>query len=258
MTIIPRDSGGKRLAASPEKTRPSFLWPLSALANALTFPMFRLYFRGGEHLPRTGPFVLVANHYSEIDPIVVALGVWKLGRAPRFLAKASLFKNPVLRFILKNSGQIPVERNVGRGNDSLAQAKGLVEKGQGVVVYPEGTLTRDPDLWPMRGKSGAVRLALAGDIPVIPMAQWGTQKVMARYSKKISFFPPKRIDLLLGEPIDLSAYAGKEQSAAALNEATDLVMARIAELLGELRGETPPAERWDPSKHHQSETGKFE
>ncbi len=108
--------------------------------------------------------MLAPNHYSEFDPLIVAGAVWRLGRAPRFMAKESLFRVPVLGWALRGTGMIPVARasSAAAAKQTLAQSKELVEHGRGVIVYPEGTLTRDPDLWPMRGKSGAVRLALAG------------------------------------------------------------------------------------------------
>ena len=87
-----------------------------------------------------------------------------------------------------------------------------------VVVYPEGSLTREPDLWPMRGKTGAVRIALERDIPIIPAAHWGTQALLARYGKKLSLFPRKTIDVAIGEPLDLSAYRGKPLDQATLLE----------------------------------------
>ena len=134
-----------------------------------------------------------------------------------------------------------------------------MEHGRGVIVYPEGTLTRDPDLWPMRGKSGAVRLALAGEIPLIPMAHWGTQKIMARYQKGLSLWPPRKtVDVLIGDPVDLSDLYGRSGERAALVEANDRLMAAITALLEELRGEKAPAERWNPADHGQKETGRLD
>jgi 1-acyl-sn-glycerol-3-phosphate acyltransferase len=127
-----------------------------------------------------------------------------------------------------------------------------------VVIYPEGTLTRDPDLWPMRGKTGAVRSALQAGIPIIPAAHWGTQHVMPRYAKKISLFPRKTIYITFGDPVDLSAFAGRGLDSKTLAEATDVVMQAITALVEELRGEKAPASRWDPAKNNQTETGRFE
>ena len=214
-------------------------------------------FHHGERMPQTGAFVLAPNHYSEIDPVVIGAASWKLGRAPRFLAKASLFKNPVLGWLLRTSGQIPVERAGSKSHAALRAAEELVEKGRMVVVYPEGSLTRDPDLWPMRGKTGAVRLALAGGIPVIPMAQWGSQQVLPRYGKLKLWPLRRRVRVIFGDPVDLSA-AQQPGQAANLGAATDLVMADIAGLLSQLRGEPAPAARWNPADHGQKETGRLE
>jgi len=212
-----------------------------------------------EKVPMTGAFVLAPNHYSEIDPVVVAYALWRLGRAPRFLAKASLFKIPVVGAALRASGQIPVERGGStRGRATLTAAQKLVDEGHSVIVYPEGSLTRDPDLWPMRGKSGAVRLALEHGIPVIPAAHWGTQHLMPRYGKKISLFPPARITVKFGDEVDLSRFRGVPLDSATLTAATDVVMAAVTRLLEDLRGESAPAERWDPKKQGQTETGRFD
>lgn len=243
-------------AFAPDKVRPSIFW----LLGALVLPMWALsvnYRYRGHALPQTGAFVLSPNHYSEIDPIVTGVAAWKLGRAPRFMAKASLFKVPVLKWLLNASGQIPVERAGSKSHTAFRAAQQLVDKGRMVIVYPEGSLTRDPELWPMRGKTGAIRLALEHNIPVIPVAHWGTQQLMPRYGKKVHLFQRKRIDINVGVPLDLSEFAGKTD-AASLNAATDRLMAEIARLLGELRGESAPTERWDPSKHQQTETGRFE
>jgi 1-acyl-sn-glycerol-3-phosphate acyltransferase len=218
----------------------------------------RFRFHHPERMPQSGAFVLAPNHYSEIDPVVMGMVSWKLGRAPRFLAKASLFKVPVAGWLLRKSGQIPVDRAGSKSHAALRAAEELVEKGRMVVVYPEGSLTRDPGLWPMRGKTGAVRIALERDIPIIPAAHWGTQALMPRYGKKLSLFPRKTIDVAIGEPLDLSAYRGKPLDQATLIKATSELMEAIAGLLAELRGEPAPAERWNPSAHSQKETGRFE
>lgn len=209
-------------------------------------------------LPSTGPFILSPNHYSEIDPIAMGVATWRLGRQPRFMAKASLFRIPVFGWLLRASGQIPVERAGSTSAENpMGAASILIEKGRGVIVYPEGSLTRDPDLWPMRGKSGAVRLALESGIPLYPAAHWGTQNLMPRYAKKIHPFPRKTIHVAVGDPLDLSEYKGKAIDQRVVTEATAKLMDAIAALLGELRGEKPPTERWNPSKHEQSETGRF-
>ena len=175
------------------------------------------------------------------------------------MAKESLFRVPVLGAALRATGMVPVARasTAASAKESLAAAEDIAEDGRGVIVYPEGTLTRDPDLWPMRGKSGAVRLALETGIPLIPAAHWGTQKLMPRYGKGIHPIPRKTIEVAVGEPLDLSKFAGRDIDQKTVNEATVMLMTEITRLLADLRGEKPPAELWDPSKHQQSETGRF-
>lgn len=217
----------------------------------------KLNIRGEDNVPAEGAFVLTPNHFSEIDPVVIGVAMWKVGRMPRYLAKASVFRVPVIGWLLRKSGQIPVDR-AGRGADPLLAAKAIAANGRAVVIYPEGTLTREPDLWPMRGKTGAVRMALQEGLPVIPVAHWGTQKLMPRYARSISLFPRKKIDILFGAPVDLTAFAGRPLDAATYAAATEVVMDAITALLEQLRGEQAPAERWDPANHNQKETGRFE
>ncbi|WP_336659630.1 lysophospholipid acyltransferase family protein [Leucobacter sp. USHLN153] len=251
-----------RSRLSAEKRRPSIFWVLASLILPLWSLMVRYRFTPASKLPERGPFILAPNHYSEIDPIAMGAAVWHLGRLPRFMAKASLFKIPVFGWLLRSSGQIPVQRegvarSAGRDGNPMSAAAQLIEREAGVIVYPEGTLTRDPDLWPMRGKSGAVRLALESGMPLIPVAHWGTQELMPRYAKRLHPFPRKTIHVSVGQPIDLSQYAGRPLDQKVINEATRALMDAITALLEELRGEQAPKERWDPSKHDQSETGRF-
>lgn len=236
--------------------------PIFRLLAFLLLPFMTLLARyvlhGTEKVPVTGAFVLAPNHYSEIDPIVIGVAMWKVGRMPRYLAKASLFTVPVLGWLLRKSGQVPVQRaGAVRGSDPLAAANKIVAEGHAVVIYPEGSLTRDPELWPMRGKTGAVRMALEAGIPLIPMAHWGTQLVLPRYGKRISLFPRKTIRAKIGDPVDLSAFAGRKIDTAVLTEATAVLMKAIAALLSELRNEPAPTTLWDPSQHNQSEIGRF-
>lgn len=248
-------------ARSPEKSRPSVFWPLAALVVPAVSLIAKIRVAGADKLPRTGPYVLAPNHYSEFDPLIVAVAVWRMGRAPRFMAKESLFRVPVLGWFLHRTGMVPVARasSASAAKQTMAQSNDLVANGRGVIVYPEGTLTRDPDLWPMRGKSGAVRLALAGDIPLIPMAHWGTQHIMGRYQKGLSLWPLRKpVRVLVGDPVDLSDLRGRANEPAALSEATTRLMDAITALLAELRDEKAPKERWNPSSHGQKETGRLD
>lgn len=236
--------------------------PTFRLLAALVVPFINVAVKyrmhGREKVPASGAFVLAPNHYSEIDPIIVGVAMWKIGRMPRFLAKASLFKIPVLGTLMRSSGQVPVERaGSTRGSDPLGAASRIATAGNAVIIYPEGSLTRDPDLWPMRGKSGAVRMALEAGIPVIPVAHWGTQHLMPRYGRRIHPFPRKTIDMSFGDPVDLDAFRGRPLTQSLLTAATEQVMIAVTGLLEELRGEQAPAERWDPHHNNQTETGRF-
>lgn len=212
---------------------------------------------GRENIPRSGAVIISPNHSSEIDPLVIGAAVWKTGRAPRYLAKASLFDVPVLGWALRKTRQIPVHRSGKRGSDPLAAARQLATEGLAVIIYPEGSLTRDPDLWPMRGKTGAVRMALEADVPLIPAAHWGTHRIMPRYGK-LSLIGRKPVTVRFGEPVDLSEFRGRPIDNALLTKVTDRLMARIAGELSVLRGEPAPGQRWDPSVHGQAETGRIE
>jgi 1-acyl-sn-glycerol-3-phosphate acyltransferase len=222
--------------------------------------MAKIEVEGGEHLPREGAYVVAPTHSTEIDPLIVAVAVWRMGRAPRFMAKESLFRIPVLGWVLRATGMVPVARSssAASAKQTLQTSHTLVEHGRGVIVYPEGTLTRDPDLWPMRGKTGAVRLALAGDIPLIPLVHWGAHEILPRYGK-LSLWPlRRRVRVLFGPPLDLSQYRDDQAQPQSLGAATGVLMNELARLLSVLRGEPAPAERWNPADHGQKETGRLE
>ncbi|MDQ0800810.1 1-acyl-sn-glycerol-3-phosphate acyltransferase [Arthrobacter sp. SLBN-112] len=153
--------------------------------------------------------------------------------------------------------RVPVERSTAGANRSLQVAQEIVAEGGAIIIYPEGTLTRDPALWPMKGHTGAARLALEGGIPVVPIAHWGAHEVFPRYGKRFHVFPRKLSRVVVGDPVDLSAFSGRPLDKATLAEATEVIMAAITSLLAGLRGEQPPAERWDPAKQHQAKQGRF-
>lgn len=229
---------------------------IAAVTRTLLNGMMNRKWEGTEKLP-PGGFIATPNHCTEIDPLVVGHMLYNQKRAPHFLAKGALFKVPVLSWILNATKQIPVERSTAGANRALLLAQEIVEEGGAIIIYPEGTLTRDPGMWPMKGHTGAARLALEAGIPVVPMAHWGAHEVFPRYAKRFNLFPRKTSRILIGEPVDLSEFADRPLDKATLTEATDKIMDAITGLLAELRQEEPPAERWDPSKHNQSKHGRF-
>lgn len=209
----------------------------------------------GHKIPARGGCVLVANHISHLDPLTFAHFVYDHGRLPRFLAKSSVFEVPVVGSIVRNADQIPVYRMSTDASQAFRAAVGAVERGECVVVYPEGTITRQPELWPMTGKTGAARIALAADVPVIPIAQWGAQDILAPYSRHPRPFPRKTITLKAGDPVDLSEFKGRPLTQEVLREATDRIMDDLTRLLAEVRGEAPPSVRFDPRAAGMREIG---
>lgn len=246
------------MVSSPEKRRPSIFWPIAAIVLPTVSLLAKIKTEG--KLPKTGSFVLAPNHTSELDPLITAVAVWRLGRLPRYMAKSSLFKLPVIGALLRWTGQIPVSRESGiaAAQQTMQQADQLVADGSAVIVYPEGTLTRDPDLWPMRGKTGAVRLALAGDLDLYPMIQWGTETILPPYGKP-KLWPLRRpVTVKVGEPLDLSEFKGRENDPKAMAQATTKLMNAITALLEEERGEKAPEVRWSPAEHGQRSTGRLD
>lgn len=209
------------------------LWPMSGL-------LFRRRWRGLDNVPRSGPVILVANHVSYVDPIAFARFTWDAGRIPRFLAKESLFRIFFVGWLIRSAGQIPVRRGGINVRQSLDAALMSLDQGECVCIYPEGTVTRDPDWWPMAAKTGAARLALLSKAPVIPVAQWGPQFAYDKYHHQVDFFPPKKVHCVAGPAIDLSPYYDQEITTELLREVTDLIMRNVRDLLAEVRGQVPP------------------
>jgi 1-acyl-sn-glycerol-3-phosphate acyltransferase len=210
-----------------------FFYPIGWLSG-------RPRFEGLEHIPRTGGAVIAANHISHIDPIYSALAVHLARRVPHFLAKDSLWRVPVLGHVLRATRQIPVFRGTADAKASLRDGTAALQEGLSLIVYPEGTISRDPDHWPMHPHTGVARLALSSGVPVVPMVHWGTQQVLDGYRKRYRPLPRTTVTVRCGEPIDLSAHRDRPVDAALLREVTDLIMRRVRDLLADVRDEPAP------------------
>jgi 1-acyl-sn-glycerol-3-phosphate acyltransferase len=210
--------------------------------------------RGTEHLPDGGA-VVVVNHVSHFDPLAFAHFLYDSGRLPRFLAKDAVFRVFFVGRVLRGAGQIPVFRETGEAARAYSAAVDAVHRGELVAIYPEATITRDPGLWPMMGKTGAARVALETGAPVIPVAQWGPQDLLAPYAKRPRLFPRKTMHVWAGPPVDLSDVAGRPIDAQLLHEVTERIMAAITAVLEEIRGEQAPAVRFDPRQAGLPRTG---
>jgi 1-acyl-sn-glycerol-3-phosphate acyltransferase len=216
-----------------------------ALVKPLMAALFHRNFEGQEHIPADGGAIVAANHLSMADPFPVGIFVHDAGRRPRMMGKASVFRLPIVGQILRGAGQIPVDRHTADARLALAAATDAVRSGEVVVIYPEGTTTRDPDYWPMRARTGVARLAIDTGAPVIPLAVWGPQEFLGR-GGRFRPFPRKVLRALAGPPVDLSAWRGGAATADDLSDCTAAVMRDITGLVAQLRGEPPPAVPFDP------------
>jgi 1-acyl-sn-glycerol-3-phosphate acyltransferase len=226
-----------------------------AIIRPLLMLLTRRRWIDGHKLPATGGCVVVGNHISYVDPLTFAHFVYDHGRLPRFMAKSEVFEIPVVGQIVRSAGQIPVYRQSTDASRAFRAAVEAVERGECVIVYPEGTITRQPELWPMTGKTGAARIALASDVPVIPIAQWGAQHILAPYAKKLKLFPRKTVTMKVGDPVALDDLRGQQITPALLRLASERIMDALTAELADIRGEQPPAVRFDPRAAGVRQTG---
>lgn len=210
---------------------------------------------GGDNIPATGGCIVAVNHVSHIDPLTLAHFLYDHGRLVRYLTKDALWRVPLLKHVVDNAEMIPVSRQSTDAAKAFDSAVEAVRQGECIGVYVEGTITKDPDGWPMRGKTGAARIALATGCPVIPVGQWGAQQLLPAYSARPHLFPPTTVHYKAGEPVDLDDLRGRPLTNEVLHEATDRIMAAITALVEDLRGGHAPAERFDPRKAGMRETG---
>ncbi len=209
----------------------------------------------GEKVPASGGCVVAVNHISHLDPMTLGYFLYDHGRLVRYLTKEALFRTPVLKHIVRDAGQIPVKRMTAGAVSAFEAAVEAVRAGECVGVYPEGTITKDPDGWPMRGKTGAARIALTTGCPVIPIGQWGAQDILPAYSTTPHLFPRRTTSYKVGDPVDLSDLHDKPLDNEVLREATDRIMAAITSLVEDLRGGRAPAVRFDPKTSGINEIG---
>jgi 1-acyl-sn-glycerol-3-phosphate acyltransferase len=202
-------------------------------------------YRGMEKLPRSGGYVIAANHNSHVDPLLLARFVLDAGLIPRYLAKESLFDHWFMKRLVIPCEQIPVGRYSDRARDALEPTEDAIRDGKQVIIYPEGTITRDPQAWPMTGRTGAIRVALSTGCPIIPVCQSGAQDVLWPYTLKFRLSPRKKYTVIVGDPLDLSMYEGKPINEEMLHEATNRLMDTLTEMMVEIRGERPTGPRID-------------
>jgi 1-acyl-sn-glycerol-3-phosphate acyltransferase len=246
-------SGEAPTPASRRSSRPPRFWEFLAvvIVKPLSLLFVRRRWRGGENVPRKGGLIIAANHLSWSDPVLLSHYLYNTGRWPVILAKSGIFKVPVLGHMVSQLRAIPVHRGSTEATQSLKTAEERLRAGGCILFYPEGTITRDPDLWPMAAKTGAARLALATGVPVVPIAHWGAQELLPYGEKKPRLFPRKTFHVVAGPPVDLSKYQGQPMRASVLRDATADIMAAITDLLAEIRDEKAPEVPYDPKNAAQ-------
>ncbi|MCW2522638.1 MAG: 1-acyl-sn-glycerol-3-phosphate acyltransferase [Frankiales bacterium] len=214
----------------------AIVYPLDSL-------LFRLRWHHLERIPAEGGVLIAINHVSQADTPAAARMIWQAGRIPRFLIKSGVFSWPLVGRMMTGAGQIPVYRGTPEAPNSLRAASAALQAGQCVIIYPEGTMTTDPDYWPMAGKTGVARLALDNPgIPLLPIGHWGAQRTLAR-GGRFRPFPRQQHEGSVGPPIDLSAFHGRPQTAALLKEVTELIMAAVTAEVASVREQFPTANR---------------
>ena len=190
----------------------------------------------------TGPLIVVANHTSYADGVLLAIACHDLGRSLRLLATAGVFRNPLLGPVVRRLGFIPVHRGSASAAEALDAAAQALAAGEAVGLFPEGRITRDPEHWPERSKTGAVRLALRSGAPIIPVAMHGAQDVVGLRGNLVrtlrNLALPPEVKVLVGEPIVVRSLVGGDEAVdeATVRRASDVVMGRLIDLVEELRG----------------------
>lgn len=201
--------------------------------------------RVAQSLPN-GAVIIISNHTSYVDGILLALVCRKLGRSVRLLATSGVFRAPGLGSLARRLGFIPVDRGESTAAHALDAAAEALAAGEAVGIFPEGRLTRDPDHWPERAKTGTVRLALRTGAPIIPVAMVGAHRVLGKrhvLSTLVSnVLLRPHVLTAVGDPIDVRSMVASwdEPDAEQVRQATDRVMERLIDLVEELRGEVAP------------------
>lgn len=224
---------------------------VAALAGALVTVVSRLQVaraRGrrsvASRLP-DGPVIVISNHTSYADGILLVLVCRRLGRSVRLLATGGVFRAPLLGGLVRRLGFIRVDRNTAGAAASLDAAAEALAAGEAVALFPEGRTTRDPHRWPERAKTGAVRLALRTGAPIVPIAMVGAHRVLDRRHAVrgliVNVVLRPRVETAVGEPIDVGSLVTDPADVEQVRVATDEVMARLVALVAAVRGEIAPA-----------------
>lgn len=255
MALKTRQSGASVRRTRPDRHLPRSYRGIATVVRAVVVLVTRRDWRGAENFPTSGGFVVCPNHISYVDVFAFAHFLYDNGHPPFFLGKMGIFKIPIIGRLLIAAQQIPVARGTSHAAEAFSAAVVAVKAGKCVPIFPEGTLTRDPQMWPMTGRTGAARVALTTRCPVIPVAQWGPQEIQRPYARELHLFPPKTMRMLAGPPVELSDLYDMPLDVATLHEATNRILDAITRQLETIRGEKAPTTRFDPRTAGVAETG---
>jgi 1-acyl-sn-glycerol-3-phosphate acyltransferase len=214
------------MPATESRSELDIWWRVGRLTvGALVRAALKIRAVGEVNLPRTGPALLAANHLSVLDAIVIGLVVSDRRRTVRFLAGAEFFKNPLLGWMLRKVGQIPIRRGTAdRG--ALQMLGAVVREGSLAAIFPEGRM-RDPDER-VRGTKGVARIAITADVPIVPVGLWGTHRKWPRHAG-LKLFPLRPLVVVcIGPAVPPE---GDLASRADVRALTDRVMDEIGTLV---------------------------
>jgi len=203
-------------------------WVAFMICKPVLVLVRRRDWRGLEQIPSCGGAVLAANHVSHVDPLLIAELVLAHGRTPAFLAKSSLFGKGVVGWWFRAAGHVEVDRS--HGADGFGAALMALRGGALLVVYPEGSITKDPGGRMMPLKTGAVRLALETGAPLIPVAQRGAQEILPAYGRRPRLSKRTTVTISIGRPLDLTDLTQR----GAVPDAVDAGTRRLADTLGRM------------------------
>ncbi|MER7458407.1 lysophospholipid acyltransferase family protein [Micromonospora sp. NPDC126480] len=195
---------------------PELVYPPVIAAAKTMFRVLdlKITIEGAHHVPRTGGAVLASNHVSYLDFIFCGLGAHESKRLVRFMAKKSVFTHRISGPLMRGMRHIPVDRRAGAG--SYAEAVGALKRGEVVGVFPEATISRSFTVKEL--KSGATRMARDAGVPLLPVALWGTQRLWTKGRPRTLTRRHTPITILVGEPLDPSAYPDANAMTGDLNE----------------------------------------
>lgn len=234
------------------ETAPMAYRALVGAVRCLLPMLITRHWSGLHRIPKHGGVLIISNHTSNFDAVALGDALVSAGRWPRFLGKAEIWKVPLIGWFATQCRQIPVERHTPRAKDSLRHATDALDSGDCVAIFPEGTITRDPEGWPMVARDGAARLALTTGVPVIPVAQEGCQRILGGHKldfRQLFSLRRRPIRLQVGTPVDLDDLRCEHPTQQQVREANRRITEALTSAYALACGKPAPALIWNPWQH---------